>query len=130
MANAVVHFEIEATDAERAKKFYTEAFGWEMQQMGANFGNYVIVMTTPANTPGAINGGLYQQPTKSINAYSCVVSVNDIEKAMADVKAAGGKVISEKPDEIPGVGMFAKCEDTEGNRFSLLQPSPQMAEKK
>ena len=25
--------------------------------------------------------------------------------------------------DIPGVGIYAKCEDTEGNRFTLLQPT-------
>lgn len=126
MANPVVHFEIETADIERAKKFYSEAFGWGIDQMGADYGNYVVVKATEPNTPGAINGGMFQVPTKQLNAYRCVISVDDIEKAMADVKAAGGKVLSEKSDDIPGVGMFANCEDTEGNKFSLLQPAPRM----
>jgi predicted enzyme related to lactoylglutathione lyase len=126
MANPIVHFEVEATDIERAKKFYSTAFGWEMDQMGADFGNYVVIKTTEPNTPGAINGGMFQMPTKQLNAYQCVIAVDDIEKAMADVVAAGGKVLSEKPDDIPGVGSYAKCEDTEGNKFSLLQPAPTM----
>jgi predicted enzyme related to lactoylglutathione lyase len=32
--NRVVHFEIHASDVEKMKKFYTDVFGWEMQQMG------------------------------------------------------------------------------------------------
>ena len=55
--------------------------------------------------------------------------IQSIEKAMADVKAAGGKVHTEKPDNIPGIGIFAKCEETEKNLFSLLQPSPDMEPK-
>jgi predicted enzyme related to lactoylglutathione lyase len=34
---------------------------------------------------------------------------------MAGVKKAGGKVSSEKPEDIPGVGLYANYEDTEGN---------------
>jgi predicted enzyme related to lactoylglutathione lyase len=34
-ANPVVHFEIGYNDRERMKKFYSSAFGWQMQQMGA-----------------------------------------------------------------------------------------------
>ena len=45
--NRVVHFEIHADDVERAKKFYQDVFGWEMQRMGTDFGNYVLVMTGP-----------------------------------------------------------------------------------
>jgi predicted enzyme related to lactoylglutathione lyase len=129
MANRVVHFEIEAQDKERAKKFYTAAFGWKMDQMGEEFGGYVTITTGDPKEPMGINGGLFQVEKKELNAYSCVISVDDVNKAIEDVKAAGGKVLSEKPDDIPGVGLYAKCEDTEGNRFTLLQPSPDMTPK-
>src|SRR5258706_3420051 len=127
MANRVVHFEIEAQDIERAKKFYTNAFGWEMDQMGGDYGNYVVVKTGDPMEPMGINGGIYQTGgKKEVNAYRCVVGVEDVQKAMSDVKAAGGKILSEKPDDIPHVGLYVKCEDTEGNLFTLLQPSPDM----
>lgn len=129
MPNRVVHFEVEAKDKERAKKFYTNAFGWKMEQMGGDeYGGYVVIVTGDTNEPGGINGGLYQAmgDKKELNAFSCVIAVDDAQKAMADVKAAGGKVLSESPDNIPGVGLYVKCEDTEGNRFTLLQPSMDM----
>jgi predicted enzyme related to lactoylglutathione lyase len=129
MGNRIVHFEIEAQDSARAKKFYSDAFGWGMEQMGGDFGNYVSVTTGDPKEPGAINGGIFQSEKKELNAFSCVVAVDDVQKAMADVKTAGGKVLSEKPDDIPGIGLYAKCEDTEGNRFTLLQPSSDMKPK-
>ena len=130
MANRVVHFEIEAKDADRANKFYTAAFGWDIEQMGKEYGGYLVVKTGDPKEPTGINGGIYQtQDKKELNAYSCVIAVEDVLKSMGDVKNAGGKVLSEKPTDIPDVGLFAKCEDTEGNRFSLLQPSPQMQPK-
>ncbi len=125
MANRVVHFEIEAKDMDRAKKFYTEAFDWKLEQMGNEFNNYMVITTGNPKTPGGINGGMYQEKKKVLNAYSCVISVDDINKSVEDVKKAGGKVLS-KPDNIPGVGIFAKCKDTEGNIFSLLEPSMDM----
>lgn len=130
MANRVVHFEIEAQDKERAKKFYSTAFGWEMQQMGNEFGDYVVVVTGDPKEPNGINGGMFQAPAKKqMNGYRCVIAVETMEKAMKDVVAAGGKLLGEKPDDIPGVGLYMNCEDTEGNRFSLLQPSPDMKPK-
>jgi predicted enzyme related to lactoylglutathione lyase len=127
MANRVVHFEIEAKNKERAKKFYTDAFGWKMEQMGTEYGDYVVVTTgDPKDTMG-INGGIFQGGRKKeLNAYSCVIGVENIHKAMDAVKAAGGKVLMKKPDDIPGVGLYVKCEDTEGNRFSILEPSSDM----
>lgn len=125
MANRIVHFEIEAKDKERAKKFYSSAFGWEMMQQGQDMGDYVVVMTDKMDSknPG-INGGMFQaEGEKKFNAYRCIIGVDDIDKSISDVKAAGGKVTGEKT-EIPGVGMWALCEDTEGNIFGILQPYP------
>lgn len=139
MANRIVHFEIEAKDKDRAKKFYSDAFGWKMDQAGEDFGGYITVITGDPKEPGGINGGIYQEDDKKLNAFSCVVAVDDVDKAIADVKAAGGRVFDDNvtPDgrilgekmDIPGIGIYVKCEDTEGNRFTLLQPSPQMTPK-
>lgn len=132
MPNRVVHFEIAAVDLDRAKKFYTDAFGWKMDQMGSEMGNYVVVQTGEPTEPGGINGGLYTQTPEmgeKTNAFMCVVSVQDVPKSMKDVTIAGGKTFGE-PMDIPGVGLYVKCQDTEGNFFSLLQPAPEMTENK
>lgn len=140
MPNRVVHFEIEAADKMRAKKFYEEAFDWKMDVMGENMGGYVTITTGAPNEPGGINGGMYQDPKKQYNAYRCVIAVDDIQKAINDVKAAGGKIeehnLNDKGEDmgqimdIPTVGKWAKCEDTEGNVFSILQPSMEMIQGK
>ncbi len=129
MASRVVHFEIQAKDLERAKKFYSETFGWKMDQMGPEMSNYVVITTGDPKEPGGINGGMVQMDNKTWNAYSCVISVDDIKKAIEDVKAAGGQVI-DGPMDIPTVGQYAVCKDTEDNFFTLLQPSPDMTAEK
>jgi predicted enzyme related to lactoylglutathione lyase len=130
----VVHFEMPATDRKRVSTFYTKVFGWNMQQMGPEMGNYILAGTGETGEdrvpkkPGMINGGFFEKSKD--NAYpSVVISVDDIKKAMKDVAAAGGKVLGGQkpgePDDIPGVGLFASFVDTEGNRVGMLQPSPQ-----
>lgn len=134
--NPVVHFEMGYFDRERMKKFY-EIFGWEMKQLGPEMGEYVVAQTAETDnegmvkTPGAINGGFYKKGGPDSLAPSVVISVDDIKQAMADVKKAGGKIkgsMNEKgertmePQMIPGVGLWISCEDTEDNRFSLMQP--------
>ena len=124
MPNRIIHFEIEAVDRERAKKFYSSAFGWDLQQMGPEMGDYVVVTTGDPKEPGGINGGIFVAPAggkKELNAYSCVVGVDNIDEAVGKVKAAGGEVLMDKMD-IPGIGIYARCKDTEGNIFTLLQP--------
>lgn len=140
MPNRVVHFEIEANDKKRASKFYADAFGWDMQVQPEKYGGYVIAVTGDPKQPGGINGGLFQVGKKEINAYSCVIAVDDVKKAIADVRKAGGKVEEHNKNDkgedmgevidIPMVGLYAKCEDTEGNHFTLLQPSSDMVQAK
>jgi predicted enzyme related to lactoylglutathione lyase len=136
--NPVVHFEMGYRDRERMKKFYETCFGWEMQQLGAEMGDYVVAHTTETDkdgmvqTKGAINGGFYQKPeTPDGQAPSVVVSVDDVTAAVVAVKAAGGEILggmtpdgqhTMEPTEIPGIGLWISAKDTEGNRFSILQP--------
>ncbi len=56
---------------------------------------------------------------------SVVVAVDDIKESMKKVADAGGKVLG-GPMEIPGVGKYVSFLDTEGNRVSMLQPTPRM----
>ena len=44
--DAVVHFEMPYEKRDRMAKFYQKAFGWEMETMGPDMGNYVIATTT------------------------------------------------------------------------------------
>jgi predicted enzyme related to lactoylglutathione lyase len=136
--NPVVHFEMGYRDRERMKKFYGTCFGWEMQQMGAEMGEYVVVHTTETDkdgmvqTKGAINGGFYKKPETPLGQPpSVVVSVDDVKAAMKAVQENGGEVLgsmgadgkhTDEPQMIPGVGLWVSAKDTEGNRFSILQP--------
>jgi uncharacterized protein len=137
--NPVVHFEMGYNDKDRMVKFYQTAFGWKGQDMGPGMGGYVVAQTTDTDadgmvqTPGAINGGFYKKEGPSSQAPSVVISVDDINAAVEEVKKAGGKILggmhpdgthTMEPTEIPGVGLWISIEDTEGNRVSILQPNP------
>ena len=137
--NPVVHFEMGYNDRERMKKFYETTFGWDLQQLGAEMGNYVVAHTaeTDANgmvkTPGAINGGFYQKTENPLShAPSVVISVKDIKEAIKAVTDNGGKILggmdesgnhTMEPSMIPGIGLWISIQDSEENRVSLLQPN-------
>ena len=127
--NPVVHFEMPAKDNERVSRFYANAFGWNMNQMGGEMGNYVLAGTTDtgedgmAKTPGAINGGFFEYKDEPGYQYpSVVISVDDLKESMEKVKSEGGKIEGD-PMEIPGIGTYVAITDTEGNRVGMLQPS-------
>lgn len=134
--NRVTHFEIHATDVEQMKKFYTEVFGWEMQQMGAEYGNYVLVMTGPGPDEMAkgvkmenvgINGGMMMRnapkPPAGVgpNAFVCIVAVDNLDTYYEKAKAAGGTIHMDKMD-VPNVGKLAYFADPDGNVFGIIQP--------
>ena len=131
----VVHFEMPYEDKDRMADFYTKAFGWQANKMGPEMGEYVVVNTTETDEnrmikePGRINGGFFKR-TKPEQGTSVVIAVDNIQEAMKKVRESGGKIIGAskgmEPDDIPGVGLYIAIEDTEGNKVSLLQPSPKM----
>lgn len=123
----VVHFEMAYDDAGRVAGFYESVFGWKMQKLGAEMGDYILAETTDSDqgrpvAPGQINGGLFpRKPDWPAQSPHVVVGVGDIEAAMKRVRAAGGKVHG-TPHDIPNVGLYVACEDCEGNPVCMLQP--------
>ncbi|MFA4930297.1 MAG: VOC family protein [Patescibacteria group bacterium] len=123
----VVHFEMPYEDHERLKKFYEGVFGWQMNKLGEEMGQYVLATTAETDEkqmikqPGAINGGFFPQDPAKPLVPSVVIAVEDIKGAMANIKMAGGEVLGE-PMEIPGIGHYVSFRDTEGNRVGILQP--------
>lgn len=138
--NPVVHFEMGYFDRDRMSQFYESAFGWQLQKMGPEMGNYVLAHTAEMDqngmvkTPGTINGGFYQKTdSPGSHAPSVVIAVQDINASIQEVKSAGGTILgamNEKGEQtmepmmIPGVGLWISIQDTEGNRVSILQPNP------
>ena len=135
--NRVVHFEIHASDVEASKKFYSDVFGWKMQQMGSEYGGYVLVMTGPGPdeiTKGTvtmenvgINGGMMMRNAPKApegvgpNAFVCIVGVEDVEGMVKKITDHGGSVHMAKM-VVPNVGDLAYCADPDGNVFGILKP--------
>ena len=124
----VVHFEMPYDDRTRMAKFYESAFGWQMQMLGEDMGNYVLATTTETDEigpkkPGAINGGFFpKKPDWPAQYPSVVIAVDDVKESMKKVLEAGGKMIGD-PMDIPEFGRYVAFIDTEGHLMSLLEPS-------
>lgn len=120
----VAHFEIPADDMERAKKFYSETFGWDVQFFPQY--NYSFVITTPVDQTtmmpkevGAVNGGMLKRQ-EPIKHPVITINVKDMNKALASVKKHGGKVIKEQ-FPVGDMGLSAYIKDTEGNIIGVWQ---------
>lgn len=133
----VVHFEIHAQNMDAMEKFYADVFGWKFTRMGEDMGNYRVIVTGEESTPqaGSINGGMtlrkgdLPKPGDAVNAYVCIIGVDDIDATIGKLEAAGGTLALAKMD-VPMVGLLAYYKDPEGNIFGILQPSPDMTSAK
>ena len=125
MSGKVVHFEIPFDDGDRARSFYSQAFGWqvmEMPEMG-----YTMVMTGPSDPekgpsePGFINGGMFERSAEFPGkAPNLVIDVPDLDDALAKVKDAGGTVVKER-FPVGEMGFSGYFTDTEGNLVGLWE---------
>ena len=118
----VVHFEIHASDPERAVKFYQTLFDWQFQKWDGPM-PYWLITTGPADQPG-INGGLVTRQGEidgqAVIAFVCTVDVADVDASTSKATANGGQVVVPKM-AIPNVGWLVYCKDTEGNIFGMMQ---------
>ncbi len=113
----VTHFEINVDDPERAIKFYTDAFGWEIKKWEGPM-DYWLIMTGPKDQPG-IDGGLMKREHPGASTTN-TIDVPSVDEFIAKITEAGGKIVAPK-QSIPGVGYFAYCQDTEGNTFGIME---------
>jgi predicted enzyme related to lactoylglutathione lyase len=114
----VVHFEINADSPERAAKFYSDVFGWEVKKWDGPF-DYWLAKTGEQGEMG-IDGGI-QKNNESLSSVVNTIGVENIEETLAQVAAAGGSIVM-PVEKIPQVGFLAYCKDTEGIVFGVLQP--------
>lgn len=112
----VIHFEINADDTERARRFYADVFGWKIEKW-AGTKDYWVVQTGEDAQPG-INGGLVKReaPIGHVNT----IDVPSVDDFAAKINEHGGRVVMPKM-AIPGVGYLAYCQDTENNVFGIMQ---------
>ena len=125
MANHIAHFEIFASDVERARKFYEQAFAWRFEVGGPP--DFYHIFTGPPVTHGIWRGLIAKRRGPAvqgpINAFRCTISVTSIKESVAAIEAAGGKLRSAIID-IPGVGRLVEFAETEDNIACAMQYEP------
>jgi predicted enzyme related to lactoylglutathione lyase len=119
----IVHFEIPADDIDRARKFYSELFGWKIEKWDDPKANidYWLINTTDSKGEKGVGGGLIKRmhPQHRITDY---IGVKSVDEHSAKVQELGGKIVVPKTP-VPGIGYFAVCADTENNDFAIFEPN-------
>jgi len=122
MSGRVVHFEIPFDDAERARGFYQEAFGWALMEMPDM--SYTLATTGPSgeqgpSEPGFINGGMLRRESPNEGPIM-VIDVDDIDAALAKIESLGGQTLIGR-QAVGEMGYAAYFKDVEGNNMGLWQ---------
>jgi predicted enzyme related to lactoylglutathione lyase len=125
MANSVVHFEIFASNVERARQFYENVFGWSFEAAGPP--DFYLIATGPESDPGLKHGLIAKRQGPAaqghLNAFRVTISVKSVPETVALVEKAGGKLRSPAID-IPQVGKVVEIADSEDNVICILQYLP------
>ena len=124
MANNIQHFAINADDLGRARHFYEKVFSWKFSPWGPP--DFFLIDTGNEKDPG-VKGALQKRrelvPGKKMIGYECSISVANVDKVAAAVKANGGKILMERTT-IRTVGHLIFFEDPEGNVAGAMQYDP------
>ncbi len=135
--NRITHFEVHAADPERAAAFYSNVFGWDINEWVIpeveipDENRYWLIGTGP-DDKGGINGGMLvrQGPApedgQPVNAYTCIIEVESADDIIQKVPSEGGMLTVPKM-AVPGMGWVAYFKDTEGNIFGIMEPDPEAA---
>ena len=125
MSGRIVHFELPYDDGERARAFYGELFGWDLQSYPGM--DYTMVSTGPTGDqgptePGFINGGMGPRASAG-EAPRVVIDVDDIDSTLKAIEGKGGSVALAK-QPVGEMGFTAYFTDTEGNVVGLWETTP------
>ena len=114
-----VWYDLMTTDTAAAQEFYGEVVGWAAMDSGLPGRQYILLsmgetmvaglMPIPADAAGA-------PPT-----WMGYIGVDDVDGYAEKVKAAGGAVQRDPPQDIPGIGRFAVVTDPDGAYFILFK---------
>ena len=110
----IVHIEIAAQDREAASQFYSDVFGWKVQQLPEM--NYATF-----ESEGGPGGGFNPVENDPVGPVIVYINTDDLDTSLKKIQDSGGKVVSPKND-IPGMGQYAIFTDPTGNALGLFQP--------
>ena len=113
----ISYLDFSADEPERAIKFYSAVFEWQIGKWEGPF-EYWEIKTGEPNEPG-IDGGLAKRsrPECSLTPFINVPSADDYTSR---VEANGGKIVQAKT-AIPGIGYMVIFKDTENNLLGLME---------
>lgn len=114
----ITHVEFPADDTARARRFYSELFGWEFQEMEGYAGYFLFSTGTSEQAGGAIG----ERGASTGDKLRIFIEADSIDHILARVEELGGSIV-EPRTEVTGQGFSAVIVDSEGNEIALFEGS-------
>ena len=119
MKNAISWVEIPVSDFDRAKKFYSAVYDFEMPVMDMGPVRMGFLLHDQATgIGGAIVSGDGNIPSQN-GPRIYLNGGENLETVLGRVEKAGGKIVTQKTEITPEFGYYASFIDSEGNYISL-----------
>lgn len=120
MGQPVVHFEIIAKDADNARSFYADLFGWDFDTNNPmNYG--IVPREANTNSDGiGIAGGVGAGPEGYPGHVTFYIEVPDVKASLAKAESLGGSRVMgpEKIMDMIEIGLF---NDPEGHLIGVVK---------
>jgi predicted enzyme related to lactoylglutathione lyase len=108
--------DLSTSDIATSTAFYSALMGWEVNDLGSEFGNYHIATRRGLSTAGMAPSMTPDQP----NAWTTYLAADDVDKTADAITAYGGRIIA-PPMDVAQQGRMAIAADPTGAVFGLWQ---------
>jgi predicted enzyme related to lactoylglutathione lyase len=107
--HTIDYIEFTVTDMAEAQRFYTAAFGWQFNDYGPEYAGI--------QGPDGEVGGFRVDAEVTTGGPLVILYSNDLDKTVASVREAGGRIVME-PFDFPGGRRF-HFQDPSGNELAV-----------
>jgi len=122
MTYPVIHWQMLSADPDATSSFYADLFGWSFSE--ANGLGYRSVQT---KADGGLDGGVWPVPKGSPETVQLYVQVPDIDAALEQVQALGGRMLMPR-QILPDGDAIALAVDPLGRALGLMTPRSNAAD--
>jgi predicted enzyme related to lactoylglutathione lyase len=113
--NPFCHVELNTTDVNKAKTFYTKLFDWKLEDISD--GSYTMI-----GVGNGTGGGLMKNPMPGVPSFwLAYVLVDDIAATTAKAKSLGATVVKDVT-EVMGAGWLSIIADPTGAALGFWKP--------
>jgi len=112
--------ELATKDLSKAMDFYSQLFGWKLEQTKVSPMDYKEIIVDDTAVGGMMEINESWGPTPPPSHWNSYIAVEDTDSTVEKIRANGGN-IKVPPFDAPGVGRISIASDPSGAPFAVIQ---------